>query len=196
MLKSVSNLSGGKAPGPDGLPGEIFKRLPSLIPPLQVMLNAIYYRGKIPKLLRRLHVALIRKPGKDPQKAENRRPISLLNTIMKVMEGIVYHRILPQVEPQLYAGQYAYRRARSTEHHLVSVMDVTHRALIRGKFVYVVSFDIAGAFDTVSHHGLVEALKGCGIGGYTRRLIHNWIGGRTFVVKNKTPEGAFEGNDP
>ena len=194
VQKSVNNLAGRKTPGPDGLPGEIFERLSSLIPPLQVMLNAIYYWGNIPKSLRRLHVVLIRKPGKDSQKAENRIPSSLLDAIMNIMEGIVYHRILLQVEPQLFAGQYFYGRARGAEHHLVSLMDASHRALLRGQYVYVVSCDVAGAFDTVSHLGLVEALKTCGINGYTRRLIHNWIGGRTFVVENKTPQGTFLGS--
>ena len=110
-------------------------------------------------MLSRVTVVLLKKPGKDPRKAENRRPISLINTIMKVLEGIIYNRIIHKVEPLLYSGRYAYRRARGTEHHLASVMDAMNRALIRGQYVYLVSFDIAGAFDRVSHYGLTEELK-------------------------------------
>ena len=89
--------------------------------------------------------------------AANRRPVSLINTAMKILGGLVYNRIIHKVGPLLYPGQYAYRRERETEHHPVSVMDRVHRALLQGRWVYVVSFGVAGAFGRVSHHGLTEA---------------------------------------
>ena len=193
VLKAIGGLTKGKAPGPDGLPTEIFKNISALVPALQVLLNAVYFKGKIPEVLCRVHVVLLKKPGKDPRQAGNRRPISLINTAMKILEGIIYNRIIHRVEPMLSPEQYAYRRARGTEHHLVSIMDLIHRALIGGQYVYLVSFDIAGAFDRVSHYGLTEELKLFGIDAHTRRLIHNWIRGRKFIVKHRTPRGTTMG---
>ena len=194
VTKAIWGLSQGKAPGPDGIPAEIFKRLPTLVPVLRVLFNGIYSRGGIPKTLCRVHVVLLKKPGKDPRVAANRRPISLINTMMKILEGIVYSRIILRVEPLLCEGQYAYRRERGTERHLASVMDRIHRALLQGRWVYVVSFDIGGAFDRVAHHGLAEALKSFGIDSYTRRLVRSWIRGRRFAVRRKSPRGVTLGD--
>ena len=72
-------------------------------------------------------------------------------------------------------------------------MDTIHRAMLRGRYAYVVSFDVAGAFDRVSHFGLTEELRNFGIDGYTRRLIHNWIRGSRFIVKHRTPRGTVMG---
>ena len=128
-----------------------------------------------------------------PSDPDNMRPISLINTMVKMLECIVYHRILPNVEPRLYENQYAYRRQRGTEHHLVSIMDQVQRALLEGCFAYMVSFDIAGAFDRVSHALLMQALRRFQVDGHTRRLLHHWIAGRSLVVKYKAPAGAFVG---
>ena len=79
---------------------------------------------------------------------------------MKVLESIIYHRILPAIEPRLFKNQYAYRRPRGTEHHLVSLQDRIRRELLRGRLVYIISFDVAGAFDTVAHGQLTAVPSG------------------------------------
>ena len=193
VQKAVDSLTKGKAPGPDEIPAEVYKRLPSLVPHLTVLANAIYCRGRIPKALRRVHVILLNKPGKDPKTPANRRPISLISTAMKLMESIVYRRLLPLVEPKLHPGQYAYRRARGAEHHLSSLMDLVQRTLLRGHFAYVVSFDVAGAFDTVSHAGLMSVIRAFNVDPYPCRFLQNWIGGRLFEVKYKSPHGTYYG---
>ena len=70
-------------------------------------------------------------------------------------------------------------------------MDGAHRALLGGQFVYIFSYDIAGAFDRVTHHQLMGALPMYGIDTYTRRLVHNWLAGRTFQLKLRLPAGTF-----
>ena len=112
---------------------------------------------------------------------------------MKILEGVIYQRKLPLVEPKLYGGQYAYRRSRGTEHHLTTIMDCVNRALLRKEGVYIISSDIAGAFDRVSHYQLTWALRRYGIDERTHRLIHNWLQGRKFCVKYRTPKGLTIG---
>ena len=85
------------------------------------------------------------KPGRDTSDPNNKRPTSLLNSLIEIMEGVVYQRLLPILEPQLDPSQFAYRRARGAEQLLASMMDIIHRSLLEGKYVYVASFDMAGA---------------------------------------------------
>ena len=110
---------------------------------------------------------------------------------MNILEGVTYRRLLPMVEPRLPENQYVYRRGRGTKRHLATLQDRTHRVLLRGRFVYVISFDVAGASDGMVPHQLISVLSEFRVDAQTRRLIHNSKGGRTFVVKYNTPQGVY-----
>ena len=81
--------------------------------------------------------------------------------------------MMPVAEPCLSPAQYAFRRERGAEMCLVEMMDMLRRSLRRGRFVYLVSLDMEGAFDNVSHWHLVAALRDFGIDAQTRRMVHN-----------------------
>ena len=49
MQKAIQQLSSNKAPGPDGVPTDIYTNLPSLLPYLTKLANEIYRTGFIPK---------------------------------------------------------------------------------------------------------------------------------------------------
>ena len=69
ISKAIKSLKTGKAPGPDGIPAMVYKKLPSLIPHIQRLLNISHTTGHIPTLWRRLHLAPTPKSGKDPHEA-------------------------------------------------------------------------------------------------------------------------------
>ena len=66
------------------------------------------------------------------------------------------------------------------------MMGFIQRPLLRGKNIYVISYDIAAARDSVSHCQLMRALMRFKIDQRTRRLIHNWLRGREFREKFRT----------
>ena len=72
-------------------------------------------------------------------------------------------------------------------------MDLAQRSLLRKKYIYVISCDIAAAFDSVSHCQLMEAMRRFDIDPHTRRLTHNWLRGRKFQVKYRTATGEILG---
>ena len=80
-------------------------------------------------------------------------------------------------------GQHAYKRSRETEMVLTEIMDFAHRGLNRGRFVYMVSFDVSGAFDSAPHRRLTAALEEYGVDPYIRRVVHRWLRERTFQVR-------------
>ena len=189
IQKALKGLKPGKAPGPDNLPSAVYRRIPSLATHLERIFNMMYKTGRIPVTWRRVHLVPIPKAGKDMRQATSYRPITLICTAMKIFETVLYHRLLPLIEPKLHPAQYAYRRLRGTEMCLVELMDAVHRGLHRNRWCYVVSFDIAGAFDNVPHQRLMQGLEMMGVDKHTRRLIHNWLRDRTFQVKLTTPNG-------
>ena len=50
------------------------------------------------------------------------RPISLLPTVAKVLEGIVKDWLMPSVDPLLDENQFGCRPGRSTTHTLIAVL--------------------------------------------------------------------------
>ena len=60
-----------------------------------------------------------------------------------------------------------------------------------GRYCYVISFDVAGAFDNVPHAQLMGGLERMGVDGHTRRVIHTWLRDRTFQLRMRTPAGDF-----
>ena len=89
--------------------------------------NAILRTGKLLVGLMRLSPAPLPETGKDPSRCESRRPVPLINTAVKILEGALYQRILPAVETQLGKRQHAYRRGRGTEAVLAGIMDFARR---------------------------------------------------------------------
>ena len=108
---------------------EFHKKLPALMAPPTDLLLLIFRTGAAPATLRRIYLAPLAKPGKDPHRGESRRPIALPATTIKITEYAIYHRILRGVGPQLSPHQYAYRRDRGTEMCLAEAMDLVHRSL-------------------------------------------------------------------
>ena len=65
----------------------IFKKL------VLIISNASLRLGHIPNYWKEAIIVLIPKPMKDHTKCENYRPISLLNTLSKLLERVIINRL-------------------------------------------------------------------------------------------------------
>ena len=103
---------------------------------VRALTNLVFRTGAIPNALRRVYIAPLPKPGKDPRNAESIRPITLISTAVKLVEIVAYHRMLPVIEPCLIPEQYDHRRERGTEMCLEELMDFVHREIWSGRGRY------------------------------------------------------------
>jgi hypothetical protein len=91
----IRGLKVGKAPGPNGLSNRDLKHLPQqAIRPLVALFNAALLTQYFPPVWKHAIVISILKSGKDPSLPSSYRPISLLDTINKLFEKILFSRIL------------------------------------------------------------------------------------------------------
>ena len=64
VKKALDSLAAKKAPGPDGIPAEVFQQLSSLHEPLTQLFTVILKKGRMPQGMLALYFIPLDKPGK------------------------------------------------------------------------------------------------------------------------------------
>lgn len=95
ILDTISSLPTGKAPGPDGLTGEYYKRFSRhLLPQMTEFFNIAASSSTFSDESLNALIITIPKPGKAPTSPQNFRPISLLNLDVKIYAKTIARRLM------------------------------------------------------------------------------------------------------
>jgi exonuclease III len=187
-------VASDKAPGEDQIPNRVLQKVQEwLIPRLIIVFNASLRNGYHPSNWKRAITLAYRKPGKDDYTVpKSYRPVALLNTMGKLLELVMARRIteLAETHGLLPDSQMGARKGRSAETALQLITEQVHTIwnLPGSKRVAtLLSLDISGAFDHVSHERLVHNLR-------KRRIppiIIDWV--TSFLQDRETRIRLFEG---
>ncbi|XP_044717330.1 reverse transcriptase (RNA-dependent DNA polymerase) domain-containing protein [Hirsutella rhossiliensis] len=167
-----------KAPGEDGLPAIVWKKLWHVVKHrVWTLFSSSLREGVVPHQWRTAKIIPLRKPDKgDYTLAKAWRPISLLSTLGKILEAVVAERISYAVEAQGFCPR--------------TTLERIYKAWRTGRVLSLISFDVKGAYNGVCKERMLERMKARGI---PSRLV-NWIdafcSGRTasVVVNGHTSE--------
>ena len=189
IAKLLNGLNIHKASGSDLISTRFLKETADVIAPLlQVIFKASLNTGEVPSDWRIANISPIFKKGDHclPQKYW---PISLTSTVSKILEHIISSHIMEHLERNhiLYELQYGFRRNRSCESQLISLINDLTKSYDAGQQSDVICMDIAKAFDTVPHNRLKLKLQWYGITGITLQWISSFLAMRhQRVVINNT----------
>ena len=118
--------------------------------------------GCVPSPFKLASVNPIHKPGSHRQLG-NYRPISLLSNFIKILEKLVYKRLLKFLEWKsvLFDKQFGFRQGYSTQYTMLSIIDKKQSAIDNHSTLCGIFLDYSKAFDTVNHDIMVfvELLK-------------------------------------
>lgn len=186
LYEVVANLKLTGA-GHDELKMKLLKQcLPSILKPLLYIFNRSLQTGVVPDKLKWAKVLPLYKAD-DPSTFSNYRPISILPCFSKVLEKIVYNRLLAYFKENklLYDHQYGFRENHSTSMALVQLLDNITNALDNNDFTIGVFIDLSKAFDTVDHSILLHKLHDYGIHGKELQWFKSYLSDRKqFVTWN------------
>ena len=161
------SLNVGKAVGPDTISNRLLQELAlPLSAPLCNLFNFSLRTGQVPSSWKEAHVTPIHKKN-DPSDVSNYRPISLLNTMGKVLEKIVHKHVFNYFQDNniLTVLQSGFVPGDSTVNQLPDLYNTFCKSLDDSKEVRAVFCDISKAFDRVWHRGLLYKLRRAGITG-------------------------------
>ncbi|KAF4228839.1 hypothetical protein CNMCM8980_000121 [Aspergillus fumigatiaffinis] len=179
IYRSIKAAKGTTAPGEDGIPTLVWKKLWTY---LRTTITHIFTKsvelGYYPSQWKRARIVVLRKPGKPDYTAPGAyRPISLLNTLGKILEAVMAKRLLYWAESYrlLPETQFGGRPGRNTEQALLVLANAVDRAWLRSKVVTLIAFDLKGAFNGVNKTNLEERLRSKGIPEIARRWINSFM---------------------
>ena len=91
----------------------------------------------------------------------NYRPVSILNSMSKVIERIVFSQLNEYLvnNKLLYELKSGFRSNYSSDTCLIYLCDVIRQECDQGKYTGMVTLDLQKAFDTVNHTILLATMK-------------------------------------
>ena len=178
------SLSSNKACGPSSISTSLLKTLKGVLSiPLQLLFNCSFSTGLVPDQFKVARVVPIHKKGSSFL-VSNYRPISLLSIFNKVIEKLMYNRIISYLEKFsiLHNKQFGFRSKQLTTHALLLLTNEIQRSINNGTYSCGIFFDLCKAFDTVDHIIILHKLEYYGIGGVANDWFASYLSSRRQFV--------------
>lgn len=214
VLMMLRKVSDNKSPGLDGIPNVAMKTAIRADPDTFArMYTACLNEGVFPDRWKWQRLVLLLKPGKQPDQPSAYRPLCMLDSMGKILESIIVHRLQETLESTggLSAKQFGFRRGKSTIDAINAVMEIA-RGATSGKrwkegdkqYCAVVTLDIKNAFNSASWSRIMQALGSFGVPAYLKRIIDNYFddrvllydtddGVKRYEVSRGVPQGSVLG---
>jgi hypothetical protein len=122
--------------------------------------NLSFKTGEVPTILKVSRIVPIPK-CKNASRENEFRPIAISPFIMTLLEKIYLQRLQPFVEEQKFLSKYQFgsRAGHSTEHAMISAVDMIRRKVDEGMVCAIVSLDLRNAFPSVHREKLLQKIS-------------------------------------
>ena len=123
--------------------------------------------------------------GREEDQVVNYRPVSLLMTISKILEKIIYNRVFKFLTKYniLYDSQYGFRSKHSCEDAILELIGRVLQSKNDDKYCAGIFLDLSKAFDTLDHHLLLQKMEKYGIRGLTLDWFKSYLSNRSILAK-------------
>ena len=181
IAKLIESLPNKTSKGYDEISNVLLKKLNlTTCTPLEIIFNKSLEEGSFPKDMKLADVVPLFK-NKERYLVNNYRPISLLVTISKILEKVVYTRTYNFLctTDQLYQSQYGFRKGHSCENAICTIAKNREEK----KHTIGIFIDLSKAFDTLNHSMLLEKMFRYGIRGTSLNWFKSYLQERSMRVK-------------
>ena len=156
---ATRKLNNGCAAGADNTSGELYKYGGDLLHErIASTLNTIFKTHQHLKDIGTGILIAINKPRKK-REASNTRPITLLNSIRKILSNILLDRIYPKLDRYISQDQSAFRKNRSTADILWTYRFYMAKAQKYKEEFHLMGIDLSKAFDCINRTLLLDIMR-------------------------------------
>ena len=185
IMKLIGKLENKHSSGYDKISNIILKRIQtSIATPLEIIFNKSLEFGIFPQKMKIADIFPLFK-NKERNLCTNYRPISLLITVSKLLEKIVYNRVysLLITTNQFFTSQYGFRTNHSCENAISELIGHIVKGKENNKSTACVFLDLSKAFDTIKHDVLLAKRERYGIRGVALNWFKSYLSNRKIRVK-------------
>jgi len=160
ILRVHENLLDDKAPGPDEILNRVFKiAIKANTKEYVVMYNACLTEGVFPSHWKTQRLVFIPKGEKPAEEPSSYRPLSMLDTVGKILERIIHSPLKGAlVETNSHSEmQYGFRKWLSTNDTVGKLCEIADKAIEGKKLLYgtkqygiAATLDVKNAFNSAS----------------------------------------------
>ena len=195
-LTIIYNLKSKNSSGNDDISNRLLKSIKCEISkPLTIIINQSLETGIFPDALKVAKVKPLFKKG-DNCCLNNYRPISLLPTISKIFERVMYTQLYYyfNVNNLLSEQQYGFRSQHTTELASVKLVDFILKEMDNIRDIKIpasIFLDLSKAFDTLNFDILLRKLQHYGIDGKSLNLIKSYLTNRFQYVQFENSDSSL-----
>ena len=185
IIEICGTCRSGSAVGHDSISMNLIKdSIDKIIFPITGIINLSITSGIVPNQLKIARVIPLFKSG-EQDIFTNYRPESVLPAFSKILERVMYNRLLRFLNAFkiLSDNQYGFRKHHSTAYALACLYDKISSAIENKEYTVGIFIDLSKAFDTVDHHILISKLEHYGVRGTALRWFESYPSGRQQYVE-------------
>ena len=180
VRKTIQTLPLKNSCGLDGVSSKLIKIIePAIIKPLTLLINQVLNTCIFPDELKIAKVIPIFKKD-DPTLLKIYRPISLLSTLSKVIEKIIFTQLSLYFNENklIFDHQYGFRPKHSTEYAALELVDRIITQMDKKEVPINIFLDLSKAFDIIDHTILLAKLRYYGIHDTALLLLKSYLKNR------------------
>ena len=155
IMTQIERLDPKKASPIESIPARVLKENSDLLlPHLASAYNSSISESDFPNELKAGDISSLFKKD-DAFSKNNFRPITVLSSVSKIFERLMYEHLMPFVECFLSPLPCGFRKGYNTQHALLKFLETCKITMDNGGFAGALLMDLSKAFDCLNHELLL-----------------------------------------
>jgi hypothetical protein len=158
----ILDLPSDKAPGPDGFNNLFIKKCwPIIRYDMYKLCFDFFHHWADLKSINHSYITLVPK-NDNPEKVNDFRPISLLNSSIKMVTKLLANRLQPLAVEIVHENQYGFIKGRTIQDCLGWAFEFLHQCHHSRREIIILKLDFEKAFDLIEHSAVLAMLQAKG----------------------------------